>query len=325
MPEISVVLPVYNCDKFIFEAIQSVLNQSYTKYEVIIIDDCSTDKTVEIIKGFKDARIKLIVKEKNTGYTDSLNYAISIAKGKYIARMDGDDICLPCRFEKQIAFLESNKNVILCGSGIQIIGTDTILHHPSSHDEIKVKLCFGSSFYHPTVMGRKEFFIKNPYNRNLEPAEDYDLWTRLAFQGELANLEEVLLVYRVHENQVSQVMNKYQTTVGYSSQNRMFERLVKTDKNRLELLHNIFKTQQNYTTADFKKALIFILLLQKNNKKLGVYSKEIFAKALENKKNTFLKNYFRAEKVNLNKVMIYFRHLTFLDVFRLFKFRYFKN
>jgi hypothetical protein len=147
----------------------------------------------------------------------------------------------------------------------------------------------------------------------------------LAFQGELANLEEVLLLYRVHENQVSQMMSARQTTIGYSSQFSMFERLFKYDNNSLELLHKTFKVHHDYTIIDFKKSLNFIFLLQKNNKKSGVYSEKIFAKVLEKKKNTFLKNYFRAEKVQLNNIIIYFRYLSFLDVIRLLKFRYFKK
>lgn len=203
MPKVSVILPVYNCEQYILESVQSVLNQSFFDFELLIIDDCSTDNTLAIINEFKDSRIKLILKEKNTGYTDSLNYAISIAKGQYIARMDGDDICLPNRFEKQVAFLDENPKIILCGTAIQIIGTPRIFRHPSNHENIKVKLCFGNSFYHPSVMGRIEVFQANPYDKTYEPAEDYDLWTRLAFQGELANLEEVLLMYRVHNSQVS--------------------------------------------------------------------------------------------------------------------------
>ncbi len=324
MPTVSVVLPVYNCEEYIYEAIQSILNQSYVDFEVLIIDDFSTDNTVEIINKFKDERIKLILKSENTGYTDSLNYAISIATGKYIARMDGDDICLPKRFEKQVEYLDKNQNIILCGTGIQILGTETFLYHPSINKEIKVKLCFGSSFYHPTVMGRKEFFLKNPYNKNFEPAEDYDLWTRLIFEGELANLDEVLLLYRVHENQVSYIMSNHQTTVGYSSQYRMFEPLLGNEKKHVDLLHKIFKVNVNYTINDFKEALSFIYLIKKNNEKLGFYDKILFAKTINNKKNIFLKNYFRTEKIELNNVFIYLRYLSFLDIIKLLKLRFLK-
>ena len=115
-PKISVILPVYNSELYIKETIDRVLNQTFSDFELLIIDDCSTDKTVSIIKEYSDERICLIEKEKNSGLINSLNFGISLAKGEYIARMDGDDICLLERFAKQVAFLDKNPTIILCGT-----------------------------------------------------------------------------------------------------------------------------------------------------------------------------------------------------------------
>ena len=315
MPKISVLLPVYNCEKFIVEAIESVLHQTYTDFELLIIDDFSIDQTIALIEQFNDSRIQFIKKEKNTGYTNSLNYGVSIAKGQYIARMDADDICLPTRFEKQVAFLDSNPKVILCGTAIQIIGTDTILKHPSNHEEIKVKLCFGNSFYHPTIMGKKETFQSNPYNKAYEPAEDYDLWTRIAFQGELANLDEVLLMYRVHENQVSNTNNQHQITVGYASQYRMFE-LFRLDYNEkvFHIMHKTFKVHDYYTIDDFKNSILFLNSLLKSNDILGVFNKSAFKKRVYSVKLNFFKIYFTKQKINMSMVFFYIKYISIRDV-----------
>lgn len=120
-PLISVLMPVYNCSKYIHSSTTSILNQTFSDIELIIIDDCSTDNTVDIIKTFNDKRIVLIVKQKNSGITNSLNYALDIAKGKYIARMDGDDISNIDRLEKQYEFMEGHPDVVLCGGGYEVI------------------------------------------------------------------------------------------------------------------------------------------------------------------------------------------------------------
>lgn len=211
-PIISVLLPVYNCEKYIFEAIQSILNQTYNNFELLIIDDCSTDSTLQICKSFQDNRIVIIEKEKNSGYTNSLNYGISIAKGIYIARMDGDDISLPTRFEKQVAFMEVNKDVVVCGTAFSIIETDNLIRVPEKHDEIVTGMLKGCKIAHPSVMLRKSAFIANDivYNIEMEPAEDYALWVQLIAVGKLHNLQEPLLKYRVHETQVSSLRNETQ-------------------------------------------------------------------------------------------------------------------
>lgn len=210
-PKISVLLPVYNCELYIKETIDSVLNQTFADFELIVIDDCSTDQTVSVIKEFSDTRIRLIEKQVNSGLINSLNLGISIAKGEYIARMDGDDICLPERFAKQVAFLDKNPNIILCGTAYQTFGAiEKVIRHPLSHKKIAAQLCVHSVFGHPTVMGKKAIFEQHNYNDDFKNVEDYELWSRLIFEGEVANLDEILLFYRVHENQVSTIHNDVQ-------------------------------------------------------------------------------------------------------------------
>lgn len=214
-PLISVLMPVYNCELYIKEAIESVLSQTFVDFELIIIDDFSTDTTLQLCNLFSDERIIIIAKDKNSGYTNSLNYGLSIARGKYIARMDGDDICMPERFEKQIAFLETNSDIVLCGTSYGVIGQKGISLLPEIHEEIKIKLLAGNCIVHPSVMFRKETLVTNNlrYDAAMEPAEDYDLWVRLSHIGKLHNLQECLLQYRVHDSQVSAIRNKKQIQV----------------------------------------------------------------------------------------------------------------
>lgn len=205
-PLISVLMPVFNCELYIKEAIESILNQTYSNFEFLIIDDASSDQTLSIIKTYDDHRIKLIEKPVNTGLTYSLNIGLSIAKGEYIARMDGDDICLPERFAKQISFLENNMDYVLCGTNYKILGMNIIVQLPQDYDAIKLTLLDNCCVAHPTVMYRKKTIDKFDlvYDILKEPAEDYDMWVRLISKGKFYNIQETLLMYRVHGTQVSQ-------------------------------------------------------------------------------------------------------------------------
>ncbi|HLP63685.1 glycosyltransferase family 2 protein [Flavobacterium sp.] len=312
-PIISVILPVYNCEKFVSEAVQSVLNQTFTDFELLIIDDCSTDATVSVIQSFSDQRINLISKEKNSGYTDSLNYAISIAKGKYIARMDGDDICFPTRFQRQIEMLESNEDVIMCGTAIQIIDSEKILRHPINHDDIKVKLCFSNAFFHPTVVFRKEAFSNLSYNREFEPAEDYDLWTRLVFKGKLMNTEEVLLHYRVHANQVSNYKNDIQKNASAIAQLRMFQVLLPDENIDLQLFKQAFKWNEVSSIHDFRLVMKLYQKIQYQNNQLEVYKRDDFNKKLNEYRITFLKFYFVKNGFHLRDLPSYFSSIRLFD------------
>lgn len=211
-PKVSVLMPVYNCELYIQEAVDSILNQTFKDFEFIIIDDCSTDNTVSIINSFKDSRINLIIKPQNTGYTNSLNYGLSIAKGKYIARMDGDDISLPERFAKQIYFLDNNLDYVLCGTALKVINQEKIIQYPENHIDIKTEFLNQNCIVHPSVMLRKRALDLHNFSYNIlkEPAEDYDLWARLSKVSKLYNLPEVLIHYRIHEQQISKTKSNIQ-------------------------------------------------------------------------------------------------------------------
>lgn len=227
---VSIILPSYNCEIYISETIASIVNQAYSNLEIIIIDDASTDNTCDIIQSFKDDRIKLIKKPVNTGYTDSLNMGLEIATGKYIARMDADDIAHPERIEKQLAFMEANPDVVLCGTWINLIPSGKLHTYPIQHEAIVAQLLRINAFCHPSIMMRKSVIDEHNlrYDKSYEPTEDYELWTRLALLGRVHNIPEPLLQYRLHEQQVSSVKNEIQKANLKAVRNKFIKKISNT-------------------------------------------------------------------------------------------------
>lgn len=205
-PAISVVMPAYNAERYIAEAIDSILNQTYSDFELIIVNDGSKDKTEEIILSYSDNRIKYLKNEANQGICRTLNKGIDAAKGRYIARMDSDDISLPSRLGSQFIFMERHSNIVAAGSDIIIFGEGispylgTMLHPPQ---ECKAGLLFNSCFAHPSVIIRKEILEKEHliYKDEYKGLEDFELWWQLSKYGDLANIHQPLLKYRRHPQQ----------------------------------------------------------------------------------------------------------------------------
>lgn len=205
-PEISVVMPVYNGEKYLKEAIESILNQSFKNFEFIIINDGSTDKTAEIIQSYRDERIVYINNEKNLGLSKSFNIGIKVAQGSYIARMDADDLSLPERFEKQLNFLALHPEISIVGSAIERINEKGeklgVSRKALEPQALKWQSLFSTPLFHPTVVGRAQIFKENLFDESLTNSEDYELWSRLMFEKgcKLSNLPEPLLLYRVFPN-----------------------------------------------------------------------------------------------------------------------------
>ena len=215
MPVISVIMPVYNTkEKFLREAVESILNQTFTDFEFIIINDGSDSITEDIILSYKDLRIKYLKNEQNLGIVQSLNKAVKTAKGKYIARMDADDISMPHRLEKQYEFMENHPQCGVCGTYVTAFGNGNELLSPPSEPEIlKLTLLFKKNcIAHPTVLIRRKVLEEYLFQYNEEDtyAEDYGLWLRLLDKVKLYNIRESLLNYRVHDSNISKVYRKPQ-------------------------------------------------------------------------------------------------------------------
>lgn len=209
-PLVSVLTSCYNAAEFLPEAIESILKQTFKDFEFILIDDGSTDNTLDIISGYaaKDDRI-VIIKKKNTGLADSLNIGIWKARGELIARMDADDISLPDRLEKQVAYFQKHRDVILLGSGCNEIDKEGRVvkqhHYPIGHRSLI--RCFerdGSPFPHSSVIYKTEVVKRiNGYRNRLNGAEDLDLWMRLSSLGKISCLNVPLVKLRKHEASIT--------------------------------------------------------------------------------------------------------------------------
>lgn len=206
-PHLSVILTVYNGGNNLIPAIESILCQTFPNFELIIIDDGSTDQSIEILNHYKsiDCRIVLISRE-NKGLVTSLNEALSLARAPWVARIDQDDICVEYRFEKQINWLEQT-GADICGSWIKFFdGENSICKYYESDEAVKFDLLFKSPFAHPTIMMRTEYARRLGYDMEFEKAEDYDLWVRAAMDNwKMGNVQEVLLHYRRHASQMTKI------------------------------------------------------------------------------------------------------------------------
>jgi glycosyltransferase involved in cell wall biosynthesis len=204
-PSISVVLPVYNMELFIGESIESILNQSFTEFELIIIDDASTDGTRDRIRSYKDSRIIVLENEINLGNFPSRNRGLKIARGNYIAVMDGDDTSLPHRLTTQFEFMENNPEILACGSFNTLTASLIKLKQPYNFTDISHALLINSCFFHPSLFIRKQAIQKiGYYNEEYVYASDYDILCRLALQGKIMLLPEKLIHYRFHPGQITQ-------------------------------------------------------------------------------------------------------------------------
>ena len=204
-PIVTVLMPVFNGEKYLDASINSILKQTYKDFEFLIIDDGSTDATDGIVHSFNDSRIKFLKNQNNLGIVATLNKGISLAQGEFIARMDADDISLPHRLEKQVNFMRKHMHIGICGCGIINFGNRNYINiYPEKEKDIRALLLFNAAFPHPGVMAKTELLKKYKYNGRFRFAQDYELWTRIIHATHCANLPEVLLHYRQYDQQTSQ-------------------------------------------------------------------------------------------------------------------------
>ena len=209
LPAISVLLPVFNAERYLRAALESVLAQTFTDLECVIVDDGSTDTSPTILAqhAAHDDRIR-IIRQENMGIVAALNRGLAECSAPLVARMDADDICLPQRLATQLDYLDRHPEVVAVGTAFQLISAagvpGPVVQHPTSAEAIRRGLQSGNRLGHPTVLMRRDAVIAaGGYREALRHAEDYDLWTRLAEGHPLANLPGCLLLYRIHGGQIS--------------------------------------------------------------------------------------------------------------------------
>lgn len=242
-PKISLIMSVYNGEDYLSEAIDSVVNQSFTDWELIVINDCSTDSTSEILSRYEaqDSRIKVHTNEVNLRLPSSLNKALTLAKGKYVARMDADDICMPNRLQMQYDFMENHTDVDLSSCRFMTLKNGVISSGgcggKSDAESIKALLLVTNPILHPGIIAKRDVISALGYDKNFTCTEDMELWTRFILEGKKVEiLSEYLMIYRLHDKQITE------TTL-----DKQKKEVVLIQKNYLsELLQPMNEEQENF-------------------------------------------------------------------------------
>jgi glycosyltransferase involved in cell wall biosynthesis len=289
-PKISVLLPVYNAEKYIKQAIDSILNQTFSDFEFIIINDGSTDNSLAVIKSITDKRI-IIINQENKGLIASLNYGIDISKGEYIARMDADDIAFPNRFEEQVKLFTKNEKIGLCGSSTENFGAVSSQTIRSDNNQfLKSYLLFGPPFAHPSIMMKRSILIKNNirYDGNFTHCEDFAMWSSMVAYCEFTNAVDVLVKYRVHPEQVT---NQFSSTVFDAHYQICCQNLnlLFIDLPHEDFFAYIAKKEHSLGLAGVVK--IYILIIE-SNKKINQYNEVQLIKAISLKVTEQLSNFY---------------------------------
>ena len=277
-PKISVIMSVYNTPiEYLKESIDSILNQTYKDFEFIIINDNSNDLTTDFLSTYTDNRIRLFTNETNLGLTKSLNVALNNSIGKYIARMDSDDIALPNRLEEQLEYIENNPQYIAIGSSFKKSNSDKIIKkHNMSRETRRCRMLFyNEGLCHPTAFINNEILKKYDikYDENILKAQDYALWVELLKYGNIGNIDKQLLIYRIHNNQIT---NNFSSQMKYE-QMTMKKQLYKFnyhfDNKEIDLFYHIYRGE---ITDNENIALEFINKLIKLNDTKALYNQKTF-------------------------------------------------
>lgn len=288
-PVVSVIMPVYNGEKYLSEAIESILNQTFADLELLIINDGSTDSTAKILESYRqqDERIR-VYDQSNQGLVSSLNRGLELAQGKYIARMDADDVSLPERFAAQVMFMGKHLEVGICGTWMSYIGKHSGKSWTPPIDDVTMKcqLLFNVPLAHPTVMMRRSLFTDfNLRYPAYTHAEDYALWTQASLYTKLANIPRILLSYRHHDCQYGQV---YRMEINSSTKRVHRDLLKRLGLNPTEgeielhkaLADNVFLSDHKFIA----RANEWLMKLNLANQRSNIYQEPNFSQVLSERR-----------------------------------------
>lgn len=308
-PEISLIMSVYNGEDYLSEAIESVLGQTFKSFELIIINDCSTDGTAEILKSYaeRDERVKVHTNEVNLRLPASLNKAMTLAQGKYIARMDADDICLENRLEVQYDFMEKNPHVALSSCRFMTLKNGAYASGGcggrGSNEDIKALLLVTNPILHPGIIARAEIIKALGYDKSFTCTEDLELWTRFVMSGyNVEIIPEYLMIYRLHDKQITGTTLERQHKEVVAIQKRYYAELLEAMDEEKEdfYIHGIY-FRENTDSNKFRE---FYKWLKKVNSK----TKKINGDSLKYAMLEILAEYKRSgiSKAELLKTMLIF-------------------
>jgi glycosyltransferase involved in cell wall biosynthesis len=307
---VSIVLPVYNGEKYLAESLDSVLAQTYQNWELVIINDGSTDGTENLILKYQDKRIKYLPNDGNKGIIFSLNRGLQESNGAYIARLDSDDIALPNRLEKQVGFLSENLDYAMCGSYFQTIDSNGRLlknvMFPANNRDAQSYLLLHNCFCHSAIMMRTSIAKELKYDEKFQVCEDYDLWYRISRKGKILNLPEFTTLYRVHDNN----MSTRKSEIMFAHVNKINKRIlddlgIEYSKTELEV-HSNALSYNSFFFGDPDKIHIledWMVKLYSYLKKNGNYNAFLCYKILAEKWIVITYNTRNFKKMFFNKLM----------------------
>jgi glycosyltransferase involved in cell wall biosynthesis len=263
MTKVSVLMSVYNAGEYLDQAIQSILNQTFSDFEFIIINDVSTDGSANYLKQLSDPRVKLIHNEKNIGLTCSLNVGLKHVTSEYVARMDADDVATPRRLEKQVQFLDENPDYVLVGSSYRLINenSEVIETVVKPMDDTELRWIFhtrtalehGSVTYRLNMKGKPPIF----YDEKYRTAQDYDFWLQMLANGKGLILPDLFLDYRIHSNNITSTLSNQQMTnlknISLNFLNHKYSLTIEDEKKVLTLV-NFVNNNETYSVEEFKDA-----------------------------------------------------------------------
>lgn len=319
--EVSVVMPAYNVEKYIAEAIESILNQTFTNLKLIIVDDNSTDKTFDIICQYaqKDKRIVYSQNQSNKGIAVTRNVLLELATNtKYIALLDSDDIALPNRIEKQVNFMNANEHVGVCGTWFELFddseNTTTLLSPPCDDKDIKIKMLADSAIGNSTAMIRKSVLDTNniKYNEEFRVAQDYELWSRLIPLTNFYNLPEKLVLYRWYSQNVSSKRKNEQIENANKIRRLQLSRLGLTNEKVAQNVWNFLFSAGQYfeeakTADEVCNLLESIVILKENSTTKKIYDTNAINELFKVKVKNHLINYI-PKNYNFKLLVFYLKN-----------------
>lgn len=297
-------MPVYNGEKFLRDAVESILNQTFSDFELIVINDGSSDSSANIITSYTDPRIVFINNDSNMGLPYVRNQGVDASRGEYIAWLDCDDTSMPDRLEKQVRLLDDDPQIGVCGAWVKIIGagSEQITQHPTDPEYIRASLLFYNCLANSTVMMRavctREIGVRFDLSHQL--SQDYGLWVRIPTEWKIINLPEVLTIYRLHSNQVTETYKQSQIDITWKIQKEQLLKLgiiPSKDEREIHLSLSGFIQNTFKDPAKLLEAKGYITKLNDANKKCKIYTQKVF-------RNVLLERWLAASSSNLSSVRL---------------------
>lgn len=283
MPRVTILMPTYNVAPWVKEAVDSVLAQTYKDFELLVLDDCSSDNTVEVVRSIKDSRVRIVVGDHNVGLSENLNRGIALSNTELLARMDGDDVAVPTWLQRGVDVLDSHPEIDICSFGFQFFGTKTSeVRFPEHHEDSMAQMLFGCTVIVPVL--RKRVFVDNGFRYSTEafPAEDYMMWAHCYRVAKVYNVQETMFHYRMHATQISTAKRQAQIEKSNAVRRYMLQWLsLRLGEIEIQYYLNTFVPGRIENYLDLQKMRDFAKLLTSRNDENGHFSHDALVKKFQ--------------------------------------------